>query len=466
MLPRISTYLISLGLVALWSGCLIADDIHVDPVHGDDGSGRSSKVLKTIGKAIQVAQPGDTIHLSPITYRDWAAFFDKSGAPGKPIVLDGHGATLDGCDVLSPNGWTETEAGLFKNDDLMPLTDAIIDRWFFVFDGIINRMARCSKGPSEPLKSPNELGDYEWTFIKDLERSKSAKTGYIFGSFWIRLPKDKSFQHANIEYPFRMAGVAMRGKCSHFVVRNLTATRPYNDGFNLSDCQDVRLENIQAIDCGDDGISAHGHCKYEVFGFRSIGNATGICDTGESETAYDKVFIERCIGFDLYFLGTGTYKIENAHIRSTSTRPLYLQGDESSSERCKVLLKNVWLERLTAGGEVRVSSNCTLEAVHCTFSNLNWQATGGNIAIERCCIEGDNSASTSVKPQLHLWPKARWTGRENHYDWGSVRVGERSFSEGDLLGFQSAVESDESSRWGDLDSQVQKAGVDQEMLPQ
>ena len=76
-----------------------------------------------------------------------------------------------------------------------------------------------------------------------------------------------------------MAGVAMHGKWAHLVVRNLTSTRPDNDGFNLADCQNVVFKNIRAIDYGDDGDSAHGVCRYRVDGFQSIGNATGICDS-------------------------------------------------------------------------------------------------------------------------------------------------------------------------------------------
>lgn len=115
-----------------------------------------------------------------------------------------------------------------------------------------------------------------------------------------------------------MAGVAMHGKWAHLVVRNLTATRPDNDGFNLADCQNVVFKNIRAIDYGDDGVSAHGVCCYRVDGFQSIGNATGICDTSDSITSYRSVYIDRCIGFDLYFLDRGRCSIADAHIRSSA----------------------------------------------------------------------------------------------------------------------------------------------------
>ncbi|MCX6982547.1 MAG: hypothetical protein NTV08_17615 [Verrucomicrobia bacterium] len=52
--------------------------------------------VKTIHEAIKIAQPGDTIHLEPIVYRDCAGVYGKKSEAGKPITLDGHGATLEG----------------------------------------------------------------------------------------------------------------------------------------------------------------------------------------------------------------------------------------------------------------------------------------------------------------------------------------------------------------------------------
>jgi hypothetical protein len=399
-------------------GCIShAADLRVDPILGDDANDGIAKPLKTIPKAISIASPADTIHLLPMVYRDWAPFLDRSGEPGRPITLDGHGAILDGCDVLNSMGWTEHKPGLYSHSDLMPLTDAIIDRWFFVFDGKLNRMSRCSKGPCEPLKQPEALAENEWTFVKDEERTKTARLGYIHGTFWIRLAKGVSIEEAKLEYPFRMAGVAMRGSTSHIVVRNLTSKRPYNDGFNLSDCQDIEFENIQAIDCGDDGMSAHGDCQYHVRGFRSIGNATGICDTGNSDTVYDDIFIDRCIGFDLYFLDSGRYQISDAIVRSESTRPLYLLGRDAPAIPCRLELNRVHIERKGSGGEVRVSPNCQLNATDCTFLNLDWHVAGGTATLENCTIGGMVHDEQPRKPRLIMGKDAAWLGNGNRFDF-------------------------------------------------
>lgn len=178
--------------------------------------------------------------------------------------------------------------------------------------------------------------------------------GNTDGSFWLRLPPTIPLTEAKIEVPVCMAGVLIRGTSSHLVIHNLTATRPYNDGFNLSDSRDIRLENIQAVNCGDDGISAHGHCQYSVKGFHSIGNATGICDTGTSETTYDDVLIRNCIGFDPFFLDSGIHTVRNAQVISSAAKALYLEGPEPPAAPCRVTLDNVVIRREETANEVRV----------------------------------------------------------------------------------------------------------------
>lgn len=435
-----------------------ARDLHVDPQLGNDAADGVAQPVRTIGRAIRLAQAGDSIHLQPRVYRDTAAFYDKAGEPGKPITLEGHGATLDGCDPLDPTGWIEVEPGLYRHDNLLPLTQAMVDRWFFFWDGRMNRMGRCSKGPSEPLKVPADLQSGGWTFVNDSQRE--ARKGYIHGAFYLRLPAGQALSEAQIGVPLRMAGVSMHGKCAHLVIRHVTSTHPYNDGFNLSDCEDVRFENIRAIDCGDDGISAHGRCRYRVDGFLSQGNATGICDTGDSETDYRHVQIRDCIGFDLFFLDIGRYSLTNAWIQSSAARSLYLQGREDPATPCRVTLDNVHLERVKGANEVRVSANCQLIARQTTFLNLDVQATGGKIEVEQCWIGGNVAATPPRKPQLHLWKDAVWKGNGNWYDFGAARVGPENFTPQMLEGFRQSVLSDVGSRWEDVSAdEVSRAGI-------
>lgn len=448
----------------------MAADLHVDPELGSDGYDGVQQPTRTIARAIRMARPGDTIHLQPKVYRDWAAFNDIRGEVDRPIVLDGHGATLEGCDPLAFEQWQEVSPGLFRHTDLLPLTDAIISRWFLLWDGKMNRMRRCSKGPSEPLKSPESLQPREWTFV--LDESRPARPGYIHGSFYLRLPAGQKLAEAKIEAPIRPAGVSMHGKCAHLIVRNLTSTHPYNDGFNLSDCQDIRFENIRSIECGDDGISAHGDSRYEVNGYVSIQNTTGICDTGRSQTKYQRVFIRDTIGFDLFFLDTGSYTIHDGVILSSAVRPLYLQGRDKPAPPCIVNLQNVLLQRDVADGEIRVSANCRLNAVRTTFLNLDLQATGGDVEMTDTVLGGRVSiqhkstgasgapvVTTTLKtiqrpPEILLWKDATWRGTRNLYDLTSWRIDKTTFRATQFGDLQKLLNWDSDSVWVSPDSKV------------
>ena len=377
---------------------LAAKDIHV----GKDAN------APTIHHAIKMAAPGDTIHLEPKVYRDYTGFYGKKGEPGKPITLDGHGATLEGSDPIDVTKWREVSPGLFANENLMTgLSDAAIGRWFFLFDGKMQLMGRTSKGRSAPLKKPEELQNGEWTFVKDPSREKPPSKA-IYGTFYLKLAPGQRLADANIFAPMRSAGVQMSGENAHLVIKNLTATHPYNDGFNIhGDCRDVVFENIRAIECGDDGISAHESAQYRVHGFVSIGNSTGICDTGTAQTSYTHVFLARNVAFDLYFLDDGRYSITNALVLSSAQNPFTTTGRENGD--CRLDLDNVLLRRLAEPRMGLIARNSTVTGKRCTFENLDFKVIG-SVSWENCLInglavaEGSATSGADVKGLLKLTP--------------------------------------------------------------
>jgi hypothetical protein len=350
-------------LLLLPISSLLAHDIHV------------GKEAPTIHAAIKMAVAGDTIHLEPKVYRDYAGFYMKKGEPGKPITLDGHGATLEGSDPIDPAKWREVSPGVFANDDLLPgLSDAAIGRWFFLFDGKMQLMGRTSKGRSAALKKPEELQAGEWTFVKDPSREKPPSKA-IYGTFYLKLGAGQTLADAKIFAPMRSAGVQFGGDNAHLVIKNLTATHPYNDGFNVhGDCRDVVFENIRAIECGDDGISAHESAQYRVNGFVSIGNSTGICDTGTAQTSYNRVFIAECIGFDLYFLDNGRYKLTNAVIFSKAQNPFTVTSRED--QHCELEIDNVLFRRLVEPRKALIAKTALVRAKRLTLENITFDASG------------------------------------------------------------------------------------------
>ncbi len=383
-------------ILIAFSPLLNARDIHV------------GKDVPTIHHAIKAAMPGDTIHLESKVYRDYAGFYDKKGEAGKPITFDGHGATLEGSDPIDVTKWSEVSPGLFKNEALLPrLDDAITGRWFFLFNGKMQLMNRTSKGKSAPFKKPEVLQPNEWTFIKGPPRA-DAKPQQTFGVFYIKLPPNQKLAEANIFMPVRSAGVQFSGDNAHLVIKNLTATHPYNDGFNIhGDCRDVVFENIRAIECGDDGISAHESAQYRVDGFVSIGNSTGICDTGTAQTSYTNIFLAHNVGFDLYFLDDGRYSITNAIVLSSAQNPFTTTGRENGG--CHLTLDNVLLRRLVEPRMGTIALKSTVTGRRCTFENIDFKVTG-SAHWENCRINGkaipEGSAVTGadVNKLLKLMP--------------------------------------------------------------
>lgn len=332
--------------------------LHVDPAQGDDRHDGVALPVKTIARAIRLAQPGDTIHLAPAVYYETADFSNKHGDLGNPITLDGHGAVLDGSEPVTADQWESLGGGLFRKQHLLKHVDeAIVGRWFLLWNGRMNHMGRTMKGPKVPLKKPAELEPGEWTYAADEE------------AFYLRLAPGESLDAANIRYPARSAGIIESMATSHITVRNLTNTHVYNDGCNIHGItRDCRFEHIASIDCGDDGFSAHDDCQCEIDGFTSIGNSTGIADAGASVTHYRRVLIRDCLGIDVLMIGDGAHSLTNAVVLSSAATPLST-GPESGAGQvpCRLRLENVLFRRVGPPAEMRVARGSALALERCTL---------------------------------------------------------------------------------------------------
>lgn len=354
----------------------------------------------SIAHAIRAAGPGDVIHLEPgHVYLDVAVFHGIQGSPSKPITLDGHGATLEGSDPVDPSAWLEASPGHYRCEKLLPnLNGAMLARWFFLFDGRIQRMGRVSKGKSAALKSPTDLQSGEWTFEQTSPPTHDQASA-IEGVFHLRIAPGQSLAQANIRFPKRGAGVQFSGANAHLVIRNLTATHPFNDGFNIhGDCRDIVFENIRAIECGDDGISAHESAQYRISGFVSTGNATGICDTGTAQTHYTDVFMQDNVGLDLFFLDEVRASITRALILSSAQTPITVTGRAQGGE-CHLTLEQVHLRRIVEPRLGRVAARGTLKARQCTFEGMNLEATG-RADLQDCLLDGQPTSPAATGANL------------------------------------------------------------------
>ena len=107
-----------------------AATLHVN-VKGDDrGEGSEAKPLRTIQRAAEMAQPGDTVLVAPGIYRERIAP-PRGGKDGAPIVFrssEKHGAIVRGSTPWKPT-WTKVAPGTYtgKVDEALFPDDSHVD---------------------------------------------------------------------------------------------------------------------------------------------------------------------------------------------------------------------------------------------------------------------------------------------------------------------------------------------------
>ncbi len=443
-----------------------AADIYVDCRRGaDTASGGRGAALKTIARAIRLAKPGDMIHLDPAAgpYRESVEFINRSGAPGKPITLDGHGATITGAEPIDVSQWRQVGPGLYRCDTLYQRTshgkhlkdadiNAVIMRYFLLFDGRMQRMGRTSKGPKARFKKPEDLAPGEWTFVRD---------GLVF---YIRIDPAKTLADCRIEAPLRSNGVAIYGKlCEHITIRNLTATHVYNDGFNIhGKTRRIRFENVRAIECGDDGASAHDDCRITLDGFVSIGNSTGMCHTGASQSVSDRVLIRGCHGVDLYLLDTGSHVIRNSIISCNAAQSIVVAGRPKEDQPCTLSMENVLVEATRAGQVFKARRGSIVEITQATLQGLSVSAAGRAFTLRRSIVGG------AAKPYIMVYPRTKWLAERNAYDLQYLRMDKTFYTAKDFDAYRRATGQDADSSWQaqpQAPARSAGVGVDMSSLP-
>ncbi len=422
-----------LALFAVCAGPGVARDWCVDNLIGaDDAAGTVEAPLRTINAAIGRTAPGDTIHLAPNTepYKQMAVFHNKSGEPGNPITIDGHGATLSGSEPLDPAAWVQIATGLFKCASLQPASSSAIGRYYFVFDGAINRMGRSSKGPHPAWPKPADLQPGEWTWVANE------------GAFYVRTPGDKPLAECDIAAPMRANGVALTGKCEHLVIRNLTATHVWNDGYNIhGESNDILFENIRAIECGDDGISAHEQCDIQVRGMVSIGNSTGACHINDSNSTCENVYIQGCHGYAYYVLNSGTHILRNSVIVCDAAQSVVVAGDADPVAVCTLKLENVML----LGGDDATALNARpksiLEMHRVTALGLSMSIAGDTCHLVNSVISG------TPRPRITVEAGTDWQANSNLYDLAALQIGDVAYTREQFGAYRAATGQDGASMW-------------------
>lgn len=415
-----STFMIRfyLSLIAVFAGFLSASS----SLHAEELLVSKTGAYQTIQQAINAAKPGDTIKLSPKdgTYYQSAVFHYKSGAQDKPITLDGQGATLDGSDSLDVKEWQEVSPGLYKSIALpqrLRLSKSTLGRYFFVFNNKINRMGRVSKGAHAALKEPAELTSGQWTYVESEE------------AFYLRPVAGQDL--SSVRAPIRSSGVMLRGNCEHLIIKNLTVTHVWNDGFNIHNrSRDILFQNIRAIECGDDGISAHEDCQIKVDGMVSRGNATGFCHVGQSQSDSQNILIEDCLGYGVYLLDDSHHTLRNCIIRGKSTFAIRV------TKNTTVNIDNVLLKD---AGRVQIQSGASVQAQNVSSWGSAWNISKASVTLNQSVIAGPGATLKIEEPTL-------WQSNQNLWDLESIHWNGKTYDKSTFAEYVADSKQDETSQ--------------------
>ena len=458
-----------------------ARDLFVNHEIGNDVHGGLSAdaPFQTIKAALRICGPGDVIHLAKTAtpYHEGIEIANnQSGLPGQPITIDGHGATLSGCTPLRAEEWTDLGDGLYRNSRLLPdlfplgqpVNETLLRRFFFLFNGKMVRMGRNGKGDCAPLPKPSDLKAGEWTHDQD--------------GFYLKIDPSKALSGERVEYPDLGNGFRTSdGHCEFLVVRNLIVTHFWNDGFNINgNTVNTRFENIEAIECGDDGMSAHTSSRIEVDGFISRGNTTGICHVQGSHSSSRRLVLENNCAFEVLLSGSGIHEISDSVILPSRhlTRVVRLSSEQAEEGKgCRLHMENVLIDgdhckeahdkeesrRLGREFTVEILGKCHWSGRRVTLLSVGltskWPAPGvSEVTLFQSIMAGQ------VKPEIDLLPTTIWQANDNAYDLATIAVGGTRYTPSQWEEYRRATGQDQASSWGAPDKSELR-GVDSSKLP-
>lgn len=321
----------SLSLFALTFRTM-AVEYFVDNTVGDDKFSGTSKTVaenkvgpfRTVTKAAHAAQPGDTVHVTPTgkPYREGVDLYGmKSGEPGKPITIDGHGIIISGSEPCSAEGWRTWKGDIVMRDDFGWKSAGGSYAPFsvvFVVDGKIkvettacdvlqagefcyipvasNRLFHKPKDKTLPeievgqadgtsvkldnkawqssgmgsilryngLKAPTWLkcNGSEIPLITAIDRLETGQFTVVGKTLYYRLPNGKKAADLDSEAVVRDNGIQIGGSTSYVIIKNFNATHVANDGYNIHGAvKHIEFYNCNATQCGDEGFSSHDNCE-------------------------------------------------------------------------------------------------------------------------------------------------------------------------------------------------------------
>ena len=255
-LPLATCLFLSLAHVA------VGETIYVNNTSGHDTNsgltdsyqGEGAGPLRSIGAALKRARRGDRISIARTTrpYHECLTLQGprNSGWSGKPFVIQGNGAILDGSAPVPPDAWEHLTGDVYR------FRPASLGHQVLLWDGKpATQMPRLAAGLCSFLKPG------EWCFCG--------------GAMQFATKKDQLPAALNLRYGALRVGVTLYD-VQHVVIRDLTVRGFQLDGINAHDnAMDCTLSKLACQSNGRSGVSVGGASRVDVVecGLRQNGHA-------------------------------------------------------------------------------------------------------------------------------------------------------------------------------------------------
>lgn len=347
-----------------------AAEWHVDNVVGSDGnSGSPDSPFRTAQRAVNQAQAGDSIHLSPAgaLYRQQISIRGKTN-----IVIQGNGVTLTGADPLPAEDWEDLGNGLKRTK----LKRTWADRHLLIRHGKAVRMGR-SPSIRKAFPQPAALvaDEFSWE-LADMENGWLYVRGSTVG----------------LEWSVRAAGVATSGPSRDVTIRNLNCRHALNDGFNIhGDCRGLKCYDISGYENFDEGFSAHDTCTAWVTRGSFWGNDNAVADVNHADSYYEDCSFRDSLSTEVLFSG-GKHRLVNCRITARGKTAFSLSvGSHPKIEgkslgRCEVIGC-----RIESADKVprllRISAECSARIENCELLRIN-VSNRGDLKVNDSQLDG------------------------------------------------------------------------------
>jgi hypothetical protein len=241
-----------LSCICLVCGTSAARDIYVNNLAGDDrfdgtlerGTDRYNGPVRTIAKAMRLAQPGDVVQIANTgtPYREMISVSggDHCGIPGRPFRIEGNGAVLDGSVPIPPLAWEHFQRDVFR---FRPRRMGY--QQLFLADRPLVR-----RPVPEGASRPETLNPLEWYF----------HGGYVY----FRVEAERLIDDYSLSHAGQAVGVTLY-KVHDVVITDLVVQGFQLDGVNAH--EGVRNGAIVGLICrgnGRSGITVAGTSRLEI----------------------------------------------------------------------------------------------------------------------------------------------------------------------------------------------------------